>query len=156
MKKAILMFGLILMAIGVVSVSARAQGAARGPDESTVRDAELERDSKHNLEVARLYFKTKKAYVSSLTRCEEVIAGYPVFSKIDEVLYIAGMSSFYLSEKKGKQQPKEPLEKYRNSAREYLSQLVAQFPESSFHDGAQKTLQAMGAAAQPQAEDKKQ
>jgi len=40
------------------------QGRAKtGPDAATVRDADLEKDSLHNLEVARHYFKQKKAYL---------------------------------------------------------------------------------------------
>jgi outer membrane protein assembly factor BamD (BamD/ComL family) len=156
MKKTVLMCGLILMLLIGVQASVRAQGASRGPDASTVRDAELERDSKHNLEVARLYFKTRKAYISALSRCEEVIAGNPTFSGIDEVLYIAGMSSLYLSEKRGKQAPRAALEKYRGDARGYLSQLVTQFSESQFKGEAEKALQSLGAEAKPKTEEKKQ
>ena len=47
-------------------------------------------DSLHNLEVARNYFKLKKAYVAALKRCEEIIAGNPNFAKIEEVLLMAG------------------------------------------------------------------
>jgi outer membrane protein assembly factor BamD (BamD/ComL family) len=156
MKKTVFMCGLILMVLTGVSADVRAQGASRGPDASTVRDAELERDSKHNLEVARLYFKTRKAYVSALSRVEEVIAGNPTFSRIDEVLYIAGMSSLYLSEKRGKQAPKESLEKYREDARGYLEQLVTQFPESEFKAEAEKGLQSLGAETRPKTGEKKQ
>ncbi|MBV9957087.1 MAG: outer membrane protein assembly factor BamD [Acidobacteria bacterium] len=155
MKKTVIICGLVLLTLVWGQASVRAQGASRGPDASTVRDAELERDSAHNLEVARLYFKVRKAYVSSLSRCEEVIAGNPTFSRIDEVLYIAGMSSLFLSEKRGKQAPKEPQEKYREDARGYLSQLVTQFPESSFKSDAEKALQSMGAETK-KPEEKKQ
>src|SRR5947209_8597802 len=80
-------------------------GAKNGPDPSTIRDPDLEKDSLHNLEVARNYFKLKKAYVAALKRSEEIIAGNPNFSKIEEVLFIAGESSLSLAEKKGKQSP---------------------------------------------------
>src|SRR5437588_12965579 len=94
---------LIAMALFVVAPAiARAQsGAKQGPD--VVRDPDMEKDSLHNLDVARQYFKLKKAYKASLARCEEIIAGNPTFSKIDEVLLIAGQSSLRLSENKGKQ-----------------------------------------------------
>lgn len=154
MKNVVLVLGLML-AVLIVSPSARAQGASRGPDPSILRDAELERDSSHHLEVARLYFKTRKAYISALLRLEEVIAGNPTFSKFDEVLYIAGMSNFYLSEKRGKQAPREPVEKYRQDARDLLSQLVEQFPDSSFRAEAEKTLQTLGPAEKPKTEEKK-
>src|SRR5437667_10484034 len=113
---------------------AHAQGGARqGP--RVIRDADLEKDSVHNLEVARQYFKLRKAYVAALQRCEEVLAGYPEFSKIDEVLFIAGQSSLNLAGSKGKQQPSQYVmhegdkkitltsEEFREKARTYLSQL---------------------------------
>src|SRR5437764_12697179 len=79
------------LALFVAAPLARAQGNAKqGPD--VLRDADLEKDSLHNLEVARHYFKLKKAYIAALQRCEEIIAGNPNFDKIDEVLYIAGES----------------------------------------------------------------
>lgn len=154
MKNAVLVLGLVLAAL-IVSPNVRAQGASRGPDPATLRDVELERDSSHHLEVARLYFKTRKAYLSALLRCEEVIAGNPTFSKLDEVLYIAGMSNLYLSEKRGKQAPKEPLEKYRQDARDLLTDLVEQFPESSFRADAEKGLQLLGPESKPKTEEKK-
>ena len=67
------------------------------------RDPLLELDATHNLEVAQFSFKTRKAYKAVLMRFEETFAAYPEFSKMDEFLYLAGMSSFYLSENKGKQ-----------------------------------------------------
>src|SRR5919205_2715626 len=89
-----------------VAPSAFAQGGVKsGPDTSTLRDPDLERDSLHNLEVAKNYFKLKKAYVAALKRCEEIIAGNPNFAKIEEVLLMAGQSSIWLSQKKGKQSP---------------------------------------------------
>src|SRR5213592_1071881 len=99
MRKVFIMT-MALTALVLVAPGARAQGNAKqGPD--VVRDADLEKDSLHNLEVARHYFKLKKAYVAALQRCEEIIAGNPVFSKIDEVLYMAGASSLRLAENKG-------------------------------------------------------
>src|SRR6266496_2369262 len=85
-----------------------AQGGVRsGPDPSTIRDPDLEKDSLHNLEVARHYFKLKKAYVAAIKRCEEIDAGNPNFARMDEVLYIAGESSLRLAENRGKQKTKE-------------------------------------------------
>ena len=78
-----------------------------GPDPSTLRDPDLEKDSNHNLEVARNYFKLKKAYVAALKRCEEIIAGNPNFARIEEVLLMAGQSSLWLSQNKGKQKPEQ-------------------------------------------------
>jgi outer membrane protein assembly factor BamD (BamD/ComL family) len=131
-------------------------GATQGPEVS--RDPEVEKESLHNLEVARLYFKQKKAYVASLQRCEEILAGNPGFARIDEVLYMAGKSSLSLSEGKGKQasslyvipegDKKTTLksEEFRQKAREYLSQLVSQYPQSGFRSQAEDDLKTLGGA----------
>jgi outer membrane protein assembly factor BamD (BamD/ComL family) len=126
--------------------AAHAQGAAKtGPDPSTLRDAELEKDSLHNLEVARHYFKLKKAYVAAIKRCEEIDAGNPNFAKMDEVLFIAGESSLRLAESRGKQKTKDKTpEQLRIDARVYLSRLVADYPNSGFFKTAEADLQALG------------
>ena len=123
-----------------------AQGGVRsGPDPSTLRDPDLEKDSLHNLEVARHYFKLKKAYVAAVQRCEEIIAGNPNFAKIDEVLFIAGESNLRLAESRGKQkQSKLTPEQLREGARNYLSQLVTDYPNSSFSKEAEDDLRALG------------
>jgi outer membrane protein assembly factor BamD (BamD/ComL family) len=152
MKKVALMIGLCAAALVCAGAEARAQGgASRGPDPTTVRDADMEKDSLHNLEVARQYFKLKKAYFASLKRVEEIIAGNPNFARIDEALYIAGMSNLYLSKNQGKQKvesipEKRRLtpEKYREDARLYLSQLVSEHPDSSFNQQAQDALRELG------------
>jgi len=131
-------------------------GATQGPE--VTRDPEMEKESLHNLETARLYFKLRKAYVASLQRCEEILAGNPAFSKIDEVLYLAGKSSLNLSEDKGKQASKLYVihegekkttlssEEFRQKAREYLSQLVSQYPQSGFRSQAEDDLKILGGA----------
>ena len=96
---------LLLLFVIAVPVTYAQGGVKEGPDPSTLRDPDLERDSYHNLEVARNYFKLKKAYVAALKRCEEIIAGNPNFAKIEEVLLMAGQSSLWLSQNKGKQKP---------------------------------------------------
>lgn len=146
----------IILAFSLGSqTSVRAQGAAKQGPEIT-RDTDLEKDSLHNLEVARQYFKQKKAYVASLQRCEEILAGYPDFSKIDEVLFIAGQSSLNLADTKGKQQPKQYVihegekkvtlsaDEFRVKARGYFSQLITEHPQSTFKDQAEEGLKAVG------------
>ena len=59
------------------------------------RDPIAESEAKHNLEVAKNYFLLKKAYKAVLERFEETFAAYPDFSRMDEFLYYAGMSSWY-------------------------------------------------------------
>jgi outer membrane protein assembly factor BamD (BamD/ComL family) len=137
-----LAFGLV--ALTFTASAARAQTEVRQPDAAVMRDTVLERDMKGNLEKARHYFHLKKAYRASLSRAEEIIAGYPNFSQIDEALYIAGMSNLYMSEKKGKQPPLLPVEKHREEARVYLSRLVNEYPESKFSKDAAQELQAIG------------
>jgi len=128
-----------------------AQGGVRsGPDPSTIRDPDLEKDSLHNLEVARHYFKLKKAYVAAIKRCEEIIAGNPNFAKIDEVLFIAGESSLRLAESKGKQkQSKLTPDQLRDEAREYLTQLAIDHPNSTFNKDAEEDLRALGGPKPP-------
>src|SRR6267143_6261946 len=146
MKKALIALCAILIAISCQVSASYAQGAAKtGPDPSTIRDEDLEKDSLHNLEVARHYYKLKKAYVAAIKRCEEIDAGNPNFAKMDEVLFIAGESSLRLAEKRGKQKTKEKTpEQLRQDARVYLSRLVAGYPNSVFHKQAESDLQGLG------------
>jgi outer membrane protein assembly factor BamD (BamD/ComL family) len=146
----------VALTLGLAS-GARAQSGTvvAGPDPSAVRDVESEKAAKHELEVARHYFKNKKAYYAAFKRSEELAAGYPEFYKIDEVLYIAGMSSLYLSEGKGKQKPPTSTpekaqefspENLRATARDYLTRLVNDYPKSDFRKEAQEALARLGEA----------
>ena len=151
-------FLLLLLVLFVFSAPAAfGQGVRSGPDPSTLRDPDLERDSLHNLEVAKNYFKLKKAYVAALKRCEEIIAGNPNFAKIEEVLLLAGQSSLWLAEKKGKQSPdlyvtfdggaKRTLtsEQFREMGQGYLNKLITDFPNSSYAKEAREELSALPA-----------
>src|ERR1051326_2861527 len=149
---------IVLLAFLVIAPAAYAQGGVKsGQDPSTLRDPDLERDSNHNLEVARNYFKLKKAYVASLKRCEEIIAGNPNFAKIEEVLLMAGQSSLWLADKKGKQSPdlyvifyggeKKTLtsEQFREMGRDYLNKLIKDHPDSPYAKEAREELAALPA-----------
>jgi hypothetical protein len=152
MKKLYLVALIALAMFAIAPAAAQAQGAAKqGPE--IVRDPDMEKDSLHNLEVARQYFKLRKAYKASLDRCEEIIAGNPTFSRIDEVLLLAGQSSLRLAENKGKQAVKTATDKLREDARDYLSMLVNNYPESRFKDEALEELKPLGG---PKAKDSKQ
>ena len=146
MKKKFVLAAALVFAMLVCAPVAFPQGAAKnGPDPATIRDPELEKDSLHNLDVARQYFKLRKAYIAALKRCEEVIAGNPNFARMDEVLFIAGESSLRLSENKGKQTEKDKKpEQLREDARTYLSQLVNDHPQSPFRQQAEDDLKALG------------
>jgi len=148
-----LLFCLTLIAAPAVY----AQGGVKaGPDPSTLRDPELEKDSLHNLEVARNYFKLKKAYVAALARLEEIIAGNPNFSRIEEVYLMAGQSSLWLAAGKGKQKSDQyytmeggvkhtlTAEQLKDLGRQYLSKLVNDYPTSPFSKEAEEELKAVG------------
>ena len=154
MKVSLVLTFAIVALLLVSAPTTRAQGVRTGPDPATMRDPDLERDSLHNLEVAKNYFKLKKAYVAALKRCEEIIAGNPNFAKIDEVLFMAGQSSLWLAEKKGKQNPdlyvifdggeKRTLksEQFRQMGQDYLTKLITDYPNSSFTKQAREALAA--------------
>ena len=155
MTKRIIVTAICAAFMLVAAANAMAQGGAKqGPEVS--RDPDSENEALHNLEVARQYFKLRKAYVASLNRCEEVLAGNPTFSKIDEILYMAGVSSLNLANAKGKQKPDEYViregekkttltpQEFRDKARDYLSQLVNDYPQSRFKDDALSDLKSLG------------
>lgn len=121
-------------------------------------DPILETDAKHNLDVARQAFRLKKAYKGVLMRFEETYAAYPEFSNIEEFLYLAGMSSYYLSQNKGKQKVNLKSEKekekfapakLREDAVAYLSLMLEKNPQSQYKDEADKVLEELKADAPP-------
>lgn len=124
--------------------------AQRNIDPAIDRDPILEADAKHNLDVAWQAFKPlKKAYKQVIMRFEETFAAYPQFSKMDEFLYLAGMSSVYLSKNEGKQKvnlknekekDKYAPEKLKEDAVVYFSMLIEKFPESKYREDAERTL----------------
>lgn len=154
MKKAFLLFGLLFAVFAFAPQNAFAQDDKNTP-QMIERDPILESDANHNLEVARNYYRTKKAYKAVIMRFEETFASYPDYSKMDEFLYIAGMSSLYLSGNKGKQKLTVALnederkrfapEKLREEAKMYLTMVVEKYPNSKFKDDAAKALKELGA-----------
>ncbi len=149
MKKVLVAGYALCMLLGVAG-TASAQSKTTTPnqdvDAAGLPEDVLRTDANKNLKAAQLYY-TRKAYIGALERCEETIAVYQRFKKFDEFLYIAGMSSLRLSRKEGKQPPKLAPEQYLVLARQYLSQLVEQFPKSSFRKRAEAELQSIGTAA---------
>ncbi|MEJ7849262.1 MAG: outer membrane protein assembly factor BamD [Pyrinomonadaceae bacterium] len=128
--------------------------AQRNIDPAIERDPLLEQDAKHNLDVARQAFLLKKAYKGVILRFEETYAAYPEFSRIEEFLYLAGMSSYYLSQNKGKQKVNLKLEKEKDKfapaklqedAVAYLSLVLEKNPDSQYKDDAQKVLNELKA-----------
>ncbi|HLL76172.1 MAG TPA: outer membrane protein assembly factor BamD [Pyrinomonadaceae bacterium] len=146
MKKFLLgsLFALTMACGAAVAQEGEKTGSRREPDPSVLRDPVLEADSKKNLKVAQHYFKLKKAYRAAFMRAEEIIAGNPNFSQIDEAYYIAGMSHLRLSRKQGSQPPSLKPEQHREEARVLLSRLVNEYPDSEFRKEAEKELATVG------------
>lgn len=140
----------LIFAVAAISICGGSAIAQRNVAPTIDRDPLMEADAKHNLDVAwQAFIPLKKAYKQVIFRFEETYAAYPQFSKIDEFLYLAGMSSYYLSENKGKQKvdlknekEKEKFApaKLKEDALMYLSQLVEKHPDSKFVAEAKKTL----------------
>ena len=144
MNKSFLVISLTVVMIFVVSSTSAQRNV------TPAVDPVLEADAKHNLDVARQYYSPlKKAYKSVIDRFEETYAAYPDFTGIDEFLYLAGMSSYYLSENKGKKKVNLKLEKEKEKfapeklkadAITYFSIIVDKYPDSKFIEEAKKTL----------------
>ncbi len=148
-------FQSIFFALVVFSIFGGSAYAQRNVTPAIDRDPVMEQDAKHNLDVAEQYFKLKKAYKSVIMRFEETYAAYPDFSKIDEFLYIAGMSSYYLSENKGKQKVDLKLQKekdkftpakLKDDAMIYLTMIVNKYPQSQYKAEAEKTIKLLQTA----------
>ena len=139
----------ILLSVVIVVLCSGTLIAQRNVTPAVIRDPILEQDAKHNLDVAFQAYTLKKAYKGVLLRFEETYAAYPEFSKIDEFLYLAGMSSYYLSENKGKQKvdlksvkekDKYAPVKLKEDAIAYLSTVIDKYPQSQYRAEAEKTL----------------
>ncbi len=152
MKRLILLLFLGCISLGLASNLS----AQRNVTPAIDRDPLMEADANHNLDVAKQSFSPlKKAYKAVIFRFEETYAAYPDFSKIDEFLYLAGMSSYYLAENKGKQKvdlksEKEKVKfapaKLKEDAVAYLSLLIEKHPDSKYKEDAEKTLALLKAA----------
>ncbi|MDM7923042.1 MAG: outer membrane protein assembly factor BamD [Pyrinomonadaceae bacterium] len=129
--------------------------AQRNIDPAIDRDPLLEADARKNLDVAWQGFgPARKAYKQVLLRFEETFAAYPEFSKMDEFLYLAGMSSYYLSRNEGKQKvnlkiekerEKYSPEKLRQDAVAYFALMLERNPQSPYKDEVTKIMQELQA-----------
>jgi outer membrane protein assembly factor BamD (BamD/ComL family) len=145
MRNAVISFAFIIAAFVAFSSTVTAQRNV-----SPAVDPVMEADAKHNLDVARQAFSPlKKAYKQVLMRFDETFAAYPDFTAMDEFLYMAGMSSYYLYEGKGKQTVNTKSEKemkrfdperLKTDAMAFLSMVVDKYPDSKFRSDAEKTL----------------
>jgi len=148
MKKVFLLLTIVIAA--AIGVSAQ-----KNVTPAIDRDPVMEADAKHNLDVAwQAFAPAKKAYKAVLGRFDETFVAYPEFSKMDEFLYLAGMSSYYLSINKGKQKIDLKSEKekerfapdrLRQDADTYLHMLIDKYPQSKYVNDAKKTLDDLSA-----------
>lgn len=138
----------------VIFVGCEAAHAQKTSKLAISTDKLLEQDARHNLSVARNAFKLKKAYKGVLMRFEETFATHPGFSKMDEFLYYAGMSSYFLSKNEGRQRvnlnsekekEKYAPEKLRADAVVYLRLMIEKNPDSKFRDEAENVLKELDA-----------
>ncbi len=108
--------------------SAVAQGTLQQQPLKMPRNPELEREAKHNLEVARYYVK-KKAYKGATDRLYEIVYTYPEYSKIDEVLWLLANSLQNMDNK--------------SEAIKYYKKLIEEFPESQYTKQSKKLLEKL-------------
>ena len=146
MKKVILTFTILLTAL----VSLNYAQTKVEPEQQA--DPILEADAKHNLDVAWQYFKLKKAYKAVLMRFEETYAAYPDYSKMDEFIYLAAMSSKNLAEDKGRaklvlkgdeEKARYSPERMKEDAIAYFNILKEKYPNTKYKKAADKELKLL-------------
>jgi TolA-binding protein len=120
----------IILTMGLTASGAIAfQGSVtRGPLEPP-RDPALEKESLHNLEVARFYVKKKK-WVAARSRLQDIVAKNPNFAGIAEVYFLLG--EVYSKTRE------------RDLAIELYSRVVEEFPQSEFAEKARARMQELG------------
>src|SRR5215471_10824666 len=129
--------------LAIAAAAAGQESPARGKIE-VPRDPEMEVTAKHSLEVARYYITRRKAYQGALDRLQEIIQTYPVFSKIDEVVYLAGEANQKLGKK--------------DDAEKMYQKLIKESPDSDLVKKARERLDELKnmTAAAPAASDTKE
>ncbi len=148
MKKALLVLSFVILLFSVTSFAQTTDG---NKDPEFSLEQVLEIDANHNLDVAWQAFKSRKAYKAVLMRTDETMAAHPTYSKMDEILYLSGVSSYYLSVGKGKQkinlellsedeQKRYAREKLKEDAIAFLGILIEKHPDSKYKDDAEKIL----------------
>lgn len=121
-----LAFSLVALLIMLAAPQvAWAQGGLQQQPLQMPRDPALEKDAKHNLEVAKFYMK-KKAYKGVTDRLLEIVYTYPSYSRFDEVLSLLGEAFLRLDKK--------------DEAAKFYKRLVDDFPESEFAKVAKQRL----------------
>jgi hypothetical protein len=116
---------LIVLSAFIAPLQVAAQGSLQQQPLELPRNPEMEREAKHNLDVARFYMK-KKAYKAVTDRLLEISYVYPQFSHLDEVLSILAEAFLKLDDTK--------------EAAKHYKRIVDEFPESEFAKIAKKKL----------------
>lgn len=105
-----------------------AQGGLQQQQLDLPRDPALEKEAKHNLEVAKFYLK-RKAYKAVNDRLLEIFYTYPKFSRLDEVLFMIADSFVKLDN--------------NEEAAKFYEQVVKDFPDSPFAKESKKKLESL-------------
>lgn len=146
MKKVILTFAILLTTLVSVSYGQKTS------EPMSQGDPILESDAKHNLDVSWQYFKLQKAYKAVLMRFEETYAAYPEYSKMDEFIYLAAMSSKNLSEGKGRvklvlkddeEKARYSPERMKEDAIAYFNILKEKYPNTKYMKDIDKQLKLL-------------
>lgn len=127
-KLNILLLVLTLICIVTLPSNTMAQGGLQQQQLDLPRDPALEKEAKHNLEVARFYLK-RKAYKAVNDRLLEIVYTYPNFSRLDEVLFMLADSFIKLDN--------------NDEAVKFYQQLVKDYPDSPFAKESKKKLEAI-------------
>ncbi|MBL8149563.1 MAG: outer membrane protein assembly factor BamD [Blastocatellia bacterium] len=133
----LLFIGFVLL---LSAVPAYGQGALQQQPVKITRDPGLELDAKHNLDVAKFYFK-RKAYKGVADRLNEILYVYPEFSKADEVLSLLAEAYLKLDNK--------------NDAAKTFKRIVDEYPDSLFVEEARKKLSTLPPPTDSPSETKK-
>ena len=125
---------------------------SRGPVAPT-RDAALEKESAHHLDVAWQYFKRRldkkdttavsRANKTIADRLNEVIDTNPNFAKLDEVYYLLGETYF-----------RDPDAEMKSKAEVCFNEVVKNYADSKFITDAKKRLDEINSSSAKKPEDK--
>jgi hypothetical protein len=127
-KSVILLLVLSLTFLATMPFVSLAQGGLQQQQLDLPRDPALEKEAKHNLDVAKFYLK-RKAYKAVTDRLLEIVYTYPKFSHLDEVLSILADCFVKIDNK--------------TEGAKFYQQLVRDFPDSDYAKDAKKKLESL-------------
>lgn len=127
-KSAILLLVLSFTFLATTPFISLAQGGLQQQQLDLPRDPALEKEAKHNLDVAKFYLK-RKAYKAVSDRLLEIFYTYPKFSHLDEVLSLLADCYIKLDDK--------------TEGAKFYQQIVRDFPDSEYAKDAKKKLESL-------------